>query len=226
MLFASPRHGRKLKDLSAVEFLTAAEQLFEAILDAFRRRVLHRDVSINNILLGDNQLLLVDRELGGHFEELSSAVVRGTVTGTLVTMSVASLRNDNPLPHDDMESAVYVLLNALTQTFVPPVDQQREWVAALRRYKWDEPLDPSMLADLWEGLWTSRHRTSTIPTTLRIFESVGYEARAQLVQFTSLPPSACQASGRRQPAFQACWYQQRRLRCDPLVARGSREDGV
>ncbi|KAJ7841395.1 hypothetical protein B0H14DRAFT_3694525 [Mycena olivaceomarginata] len=51
MLFTSPRHGRKLKDLSAAVFLTASEQLFEAILDAFRRRVLHRDVSIHNILL-------------------------------------------------------------------------------------------------------------------------------------------------------------------------------
>ncbi|KAJ7823973.1 hypothetical protein B0H14DRAFT_3729540 [Mycena olivaceomarginata] len=145
---------RKLKDLSAAEFLTAAEQLFEAILDAFRRRVLHRDVSINNILLADNQLLLVDWELGGHFEELLSAVVRGTVTGRVDTMSVASLRNDNPLPHDDIESAVYVLLKALTQTFVPPVDQHRKWAAALRRYNWDGPLDPSMVADLREGLWT------------------------------------------------------------------------
>ncbi|KAJ7282954.1 hypothetical protein C8J57DRAFT_1463531, partial [Mycena rebaudengoi] len=73
MLFASPHGGRKLSELSAVEFLTAAEQLFEAILDAFRRRVLHRDVSINNILFTDNQLLLVDWELGRHFEEPSSA---------------------------------------------------------------------------------------------------------------------------------------------------------
>ncbi|KAJ7892828.1 hypothetical protein B0H14DRAFT_958834 [Mycena olivaceomarginata] len=105
MLFASLRHGRKLKDLSAAEFLTAAEQLFEAILDAFRRRVLHRDVSINIILLADNQLLLVDWELGGRFEELSAAVVRG-ITGTLDTMSVASLRNYDPLPHDDIESVV------------------------------------------------------------------------------------------------------------------------
>jgi hypothetical protein len=92
------------KDLSAAEFLTA-EQLFEAILDAFRRRVLHRDVSINIILLADNQLLLVDWELGGRFEELSAAVVRG-ITGTLDTMSVASLRNYDPLPHDDIESVV------------------------------------------------------------------------------------------------------------------------
>ncbi|KAJ7359311.1 hypothetical protein DFH08DRAFT_952464 [Mycena albidolilacea] len=153
MLFASPRHGRKLKDLSAAEFFTAAEQ-----------------PSSTPSAVASSIFLLVDWEFGGRFEELLSAIVRGTVTGTLDTMSVASLRNDDPLPHDDIESAVYVLLKVLTQTFVPPVDQQREWAAPLRRYKWDEPLNPSMLADLREGLWTGRHSTSTIPTTLQIFK--------------------------------------------------------
>ncbi|KAJ7359324.1 hypothetical protein DFH08DRAFT_931882 [Mycena albidolilacea] len=118
MLFASPRHSRKLKDLSVAEFLTAVEQLFEAILDAFPSRP-----------------PFSSRSTGSSADTLRSCrqlSCGGTVTGTLVAMSVASLRNDNPLPHNDMESAVYVL-NALTQTFVPPVDQQRKWVAALQR---------------------------------------------------------------------------------------------
>jgi hypothetical protein len=50
MAFDSPPDARKLKDVSsAAEFLAAAEDLFRAILDAFHRRVLHRDISVNNI---------------------------------------------------------------------------------------------------------------------------------------------------------------------------------
>ncbi|KAJ6587298.1 hypothetical protein B0H10DRAFT_815018 [Mycena sp. CBHHK59/15] len=57
MAFDSPPDARKLKDVpSAAEFLAAAEDLFRAILDAFRRRILHRDISVNNILVADNQL--------------------------------------------------------------------------------------------------------------------------------------------------------------------------
>ncbi|KAJ7688233.1 hypothetical protein B0H14DRAFT_3053390, partial [Mycena olivaceomarginata] len=72
------------------------------------RRVLHRDISVNNILVAVNQLALVDWEIGRRFQEPLSATGRGTITGTLDTMSVASLANRDPLPHDDIESAVYV----------------------------------------------------------------------------------------------------------------------
>ncbi|KAJ7134282.1 hypothetical protein C8R44DRAFT_421305 [Mycena epipterygia] len=184
MVFASPREARKLKDVPlAAEFLAAAEQLFQAILDAFRRRILHRDISVNNILVADNQLLMVDWEIGRRFQEPSSAVGPGTVTGTLDTMSVASLANNDPLPHDDIESAVYVLLKVLTQTFVPPVDQQHKWAATLRNYFWDNPnVTPRTLLNLRMNLWTSCNRAeSTIGTTLRIFCSTGHAARAQLV---------------------------------------------
>jgi hypothetical protein len=54
-------------------------------------------------------------------------------------MSVASLGNYDPLPRYDVESAVYVLLKVLTQKFVPPVEQQRDWAAVLKRYQWDNP---------------------------------------------------------------------------------------
>ncbi|KAJ7471305.1 hypothetical protein B0H11DRAFT_1378010 [Mycena galericulata] len=187
MLFASPRDGRNLQDLSAAEFLTAAEQLFEAILDAFRRRVLHRDVSINNILLAGNQVLLFDWEIGRLFEELSS--VQDIVIGTLDTMSVASLGKLDPLPHDDVESAVYVILKVLTQTFEPPVDQERNWAEMLDSYCWDDPdVTPRILANLRGSLWSNRQDVATIPTTLYIFQSAGHEARAQLLlALLSLP---------------------------------------
>ncbi|KAJ7471300.1 hypothetical protein B0H11DRAFT_2041179 [Mycena galericulata] len=187
MLFASPPGGRNLKDLSAAEFLTAAEQLFEAILDAFRRRVLHRDVSVNNVLLSDNQLLLIDWEIGRLFEEPLS--VQGTITGTLDTMSTASLWNEDPLPHDDVESAVYVILKLLTQVFEPPVDQEREWAATLKTYCWDDPdVTPQRLANLREGLWKNVGPKTTLPTTRRIFLSAGHEAPAELIcSLFSLP---------------------------------------
>ncbi|KAJ7430292.1 hypothetical protein FB451DRAFT_1500213 [Mycena latifolia] len=78
MVFASPRETRKLKDVPmAAEFLPAAEQLFRAILDAFRRGILHRDISVNNILVADNQLLMIDWEIGRRFQEPSPVALPG-----------------------------------------------------------------------------------------------------------------------------------------------------
>ncbi|KAJ7203161.1 hypothetical protein GGX14DRAFT_652733 [Mycena pura] len=116
--FDSPPDARKLKYApSTAKFLAAAVDLFEAILDAFQ---------LNNVLLADNRLVVVDWEMGRLFEESLSATQRGTITGTLDTVSVASFNQHDPLPHDDVESAVYVLLKVLTQTFVPPENLQRD----------------------------------------------------------------------------------------------------
>jgi hypothetical protein len=191
MAFDSPPNARKLKDVpSAAEFLAAAEDLFRAIHDAFRRRVLHRDISVNNILVADNQLLIVDWEIGQRFQEPSSAAGRGTVTGTLDTMSVASLANRDPLPHDDIESAVYVLLKVLTQMFVPPVNQQHKWAETLDRYCWDDPdMKPSRLSDLRLFMWFGRNAMdSVVDNTVQIFRSAGHATCAQLVlSLLSLP---------------------------------------
>ncbi|KAJ7855987.1 hypothetical protein B0H14DRAFT_730182 [Mycena olivaceomarginata] len=191
MAFDSPPNARKLEYTpSAAEFLAAAEDLFRAILDAFRRRVLHRDISVNNILVAVNQLLLVDWEIGRRFQEPLSAAGRGTITGTLDTMSVASLANRDPLPHDDIESAVYVVLKVLTQAFVPPVDQQRKWAETLDSYCWDNPdVRPGVLRDLRMFLWIGRNfKYSTVSTTVQIFRSAGDATRAQLVlSLLSLP---------------------------------------
>ncbi|KAJ7702255.1 hypothetical protein B0H17DRAFT_1127824 [Mycena rosella] len=91
---------------------------------------------------------------------------------------LASLANSDPLPHDDVESAVYVLLKVLTQTFLPPVDQQRDWVATLANYYWDNSdVTLRTLMDLRLYLWSSyNHEHSTIGTTLRIFRSTGHAA--------------------------------------------------
>ncbi|KAJ7258626.1 hypothetical protein C8J57DRAFT_1644584 [Mycena rebaudengoi] len=190
MAFDSPSNARKLKDVpSAAEFLAAAEDLFRAILDAFRRRILHRDISVNNILVADNQLIIIDWEIGRRFQEPSSAPGRGTVTGTLDTMSVASLANRDPLPHDDIESAVYVLLKVLTKMFVPPANQQHKRAETLYRYCWDDPdLKPLTLSDLRQFLWIGRNKNSVVDNTMQIFRSAGQAAHAQLIlSLLSLP---------------------------------------
>ncbi|KAJ7207853.1 hypothetical protein GGX14DRAFT_567155 [Mycena pura] len=133
MVFESAHGACALKYiLSAAGLLTAAKDLFLAILDAFRRRILHRDISVNNILVVNSQLLMVDWEIERFFH----------------------LANWDPHPHDDIESAVYVLVKVLTKTFVP-VDQQRKWAVTLNRYHWDDPeMDPSTLFDHVPHGWT------------------------------------------------------------------------
>ncbi|KAJ7364299.1 hypothetical protein DFH08DRAFT_838916 [Mycena albidolilacea] len=195
MAFDSPPDARKLKDVpSAAEFLAAAEGLFRAILDAFRRRVLHRDISVNNVLVADNQLLLVDWEIGRRFQEPSRAAGRGTVIGTLDTMSIPSLANRDPLPHDDVEAAVYVLLKVLTQTFVPSVDQEHEWATTLDTYCWDDPyVPPRRLLSLRMSMWTARnYMDSMVGETTRIFHSGGHATRAQLIHSLLSLPLPCQ----------------------------------
>ncbi|KAJ6615269.1 hypothetical protein B0H10DRAFT_1949979 [Mycena sp. CBHHK59/15] len=94
------------------------------------------------------------------------------------------------LLHDNIESAVYVLLKVLTQTFVPPVNQQHKWVATLDRYCWDDPdVKPLILSDLRSFMWIGRNRKdSTVDTTVQIFRSAGHVTRAQLVlSLLSLP---------------------------------------
>ncbi|KAJ7086364.1 hypothetical protein B0H15DRAFT_346369 [Mycena belliarum] len=186
MAFDSPPDARKLKDVpSAAEFLAAAEDLFRAILDAFRRRVLHRDISVNNILVADHQLLLVDWEMGRRFQEPSSAAKRGTLTGTLDTMSVASLANTDPLPHDDIESAVYVLLKVLTQTFVPPVDQQRKWATTLDTYCWDDPhVRPEILLSMRISLFSTLPDMRLVPSSS--FHSSPFLSLSRVIQSTVL----------------------------------------
>ncbi|KAJ7773572.1 hypothetical protein DFH07DRAFT_801205 [Mycena maculata] len=190
MIFASPREARKLMDIfSAIDLVAAAKQLFLSILDAFRRGVIHRDISINNILFADNKLLMIDWELGRRFVEPFTE--QGTVTGTLDTMSVANLMMVDPLPHDDIESATYVLLKALTQTFKPREDLRGKWRNILAQYHWDDPdVEPGTLQQLRILLWNKSSFSSgtTIGATLNILRLSGHLASAQLLQaLFSLP---------------------------------------
>ncbi|KAJ6610280.1 hypothetical protein B0H10DRAFT_2293274 [Mycena sp. CBHHK59/15] len=109
-------------------------------------------------------------------------------TPSAVASSIATFRD--PLPHDDIESAVYVLLKVLTQTFVPPVDQEREWATTLDAYCWDDPdVQPQRLLTMRLSMWMGRNfMDSTVGKTVRIFRSGGHTTRAQLIHsLLSLP---------------------------------------
>ncbi|KAJ6454506.1 hypothetical protein C8R47DRAFT_1083094 [Mycena vitilis] len=191
MIFRSPPGARVLKSVtSTADLLSIAKQLFAAILDAFRRRVLHRDISVTNVLSANNQLLIVDWELGRRLDDPLRASGNGTVTGTLDTMSVASLENQDPLPHDDVESAVYVLLKVLTQNFVPPSHLQREWKQILEGFFWDDPsVAPSNLASIRATFWSQvKIKGTTIRKTVDLLQTTGHETLAQIVvALLSLP---------------------------------------
>ncbi|KAJ6511318.1 hypothetical protein C8R47DRAFT_730503 [Mycena vitilis] len=191
MIFRSPRGAHELKSVtSTADLLSIVKQLFAAILDAFRRRVLHRDISVTNVLSADNQLLIVDWEIGRRVNEPLRPSGQGTVTGTLDTMSVASLENQDPLPHDDVESAVYVLLKVLTQNFVPPSHLQRQWEQILEGFFWDDPsVAPSNLASTRATFWSQiKIKRTTIRKTVDLFQNNGHETLAQIVvALLSLP---------------------------------------
>ncbi|KAJ6588265.1 hypothetical protein B0H19DRAFT_1098561 [Mycena capillaripes] len=193
LVSASPREARKLIDdsvLSATKFLAAAKQLFLAILDVFRRGVMHRDISVNNILLADSQLLMIDWEIGRRFVEPFNR--QDAVIGTLDTMSVASLMRADPLPHDDIESASYVLLKVITQRFKPQKDKESEWKKLLAKYKWDHPyVDLDLLQQSRMVSWY--HKSSfpaATPTgaTVKFFRSCGHTTTAKLLELLFFLP--------------------------------------
>ncbi|KAJ7063637.1 hypothetical protein C8F01DRAFT_1251161 [Mycena amicta] len=189
-VFASPRC--KLVDVPAIKLLDAAKQLFLAVLDAFRRGFIHGNISMNNILYAqaDYQLLIIDWELGRRF--VDPFVRQNTLTGTLDTMSVANFMRLAPLPHDEIESAIYVLLKIITQTFKPTEDLEGEWMSTLRQYHWDDPrVRPGTLQQLRRMFWgkySHFSRGTTIRDTLDLFRSSGRPATAQFLHsLFSLP---------------------------------------
>ncbi|KAJ7063636.1 hypothetical protein C8F01DRAFT_1279645 [Mycena amicta] len=131
----------------------------------------------------------------GIFQQSTSSTLFGEsfvgLTGTLDTMSVATLMEEAPLPHDDIESAIYVLLKIITQTFKPTKELEGEWSETLDQYHWDDPrVQPGTLRQLRVVLWmkSSVPEATTIGATLNIFRSCGRLATAQFLDsLFSLP---------------------------------------
>ncbi|KAG5645559.1 hypothetical protein DXG03_005834 [Asterophora parasitica] len=169
MPFSSPPNACQLMDVgSGATFLAAAQ----AILDAFRRGILHRDLSVNDILVANDQLLLDDWEIGRRFR------------------SWAGNGKIKSLAHwTQLESTVCSLVKVLTQRFVPPLDQKRKWATILRRYHWDDRLmSHGTLRDVRFALWVPQWEDTLVADTLGVFRLAGHHAQAQLLSSLFLLP--------------------------------------
>ncbi|KAF7313788.1 hypothetical protein HMN09_00536000 [Mycena chlorophos] len=182
MLFESPRNAQRLDKLSTGTLLEAGIQLFECLLDLYTRGFIHRDISSGNVLFANGRVLIVDWETGRRFDSPFSDSGAAT-TGTLDTMSVASLRGRVPLPHDDAESATYVLLKALMQTYTAPSSQSVEWEKNFKVYRWDiDDADHESLIVKRASLWGSQQIESARRTTHKLFIASDDQLRADFVQ--------------------------------------------
>ncbi|KAJ7693356.1 hypothetical protein B0H17DRAFT_1279244 [Mycena rosella] len=160
MVFASPHGPATRGRFLAPKLLTAVKQLFLAILDAYPWRHPSRHFSEQYPLrqqsachgrLGDRPTLR-----GAVYWERPHRHVGHNVS--------SEPRGKDPLPHDDIESAVYVFLKVLTQKFKPREDLQGAWREILFDYHWDDPDEaPRTLKLLRIGLWNSL-KASTLAT--------------------------------------------------------------
>ncbi|KAF7307448.1 Pkinase-fungal domain-containing protein [Mycena indigotica] len=181
MAFKSPRDTKKLKELSVPQLIATAIHLFESLLDMFSRRIMHLDISSGNVLSTSQQALLIDWELGRIFGAPLPAE-GSPVIGTLDTMAVYPLQGGDLLPHDDLESAVYVLLKAVTQTFVP-TQKQGEWVRFRDAYGWDRGDEsPYTRSYLRLTLWGKQFPFGLREKTMTFFRDSGDELRAAFVE--------------------------------------------
>ncbi|KAI5476931.1 Pkinase-fungal domain-containing protein [Pseudohyphozyma bogoriensis] len=137
-------------------FVDGLISLFKAIVDAFDRWIIHGDISLLNALLTPEGILyLIDWEVARKYGEQSTG---GVVTGTLDTMSIRRLQNlQHPLPHDDLESAIYVAIKVLTQTFVPDPADAASSNAYRLLLKWnDGSVTMAELAITRRDMWNFR----------------------------------------------------------------------
>ncbi|KAI5477932.1 Pkinase-fungal domain-containing protein [Pseudohyphozyma bogoriensis] len=158
------------KASSAVEFVDVLISLFEAILDAFERGVMHGDISSANVLItSDGKLRLIDWEVARWY---GAPALDGTVTGTLDTMSISRLRGDPfGLPHDDIESAVYVAVKTLTMSFKPLERDAEAWSTYLGTLKWNDPVvTPADLVGARRSMWAFETEEDPSPKVVELIE--------------------------------------------------------
>ncbi|KAF7316101.1 hypothetical protein MIND_00128200 [Mycena indigotica] len=188
MAFESPSDTRKLNDvsLSVTDLINAAVQIFLALFDVFNREIIHRDISMGNILLTTDGILLIDWETGRRFKldspPPSGPVGERKVTGTLDTMAYYMLDGKHmPLPHDDLESAVYVLLKALTQTFKNPLEDP-EWQRNYARFKWDKgDIGIDDLKLVRDNLWSQKGKRGIIHDIKQTFREADEHCAVQFI---------------------------------------------
>nr|GAT46702.1 predicted protein [Mycena chlorophos] len=194
--FETPENAKKLVDVTFRELLDALESLFEALYDAFRRRCMHRDISVGNCLFANGHILLIDWELGRRWDDSWNS---SSITGTLDMMSTRSLARKPPLPHDDFESTVYLCLKILTRKFRCRDSDAEEWHETIKTYAWDTQMDAASLRAMRLSLWYDKETEGIIPTTCRLFRAAGEDQWAALVENLMTLPLPVQQSSLADP---------------------------
>ncbi|KAI5478606.1 Pkinase-fungal domain-containing protein [Pseudohyphozyma bogoriensis] len=145
------------------DFLSLAKQLFQTVGKNYEAGLLHRDLSLNNVLALSAMLVLIDWELARRIGDEASSIA-GVVTGTLDTMAVGYLLRSSPArPHDELESAIYVLFKAFTTSFVPSEDMKSQWHTDLNGLRWNQSLEPKVLASVRETMWGDKASSPVVP---------------------------------------------------------------
>ncbi|KAI6013862.1 hypothetical protein EDC04DRAFT_2579081 [Pisolithus marmoratus] len=139
--------GRRLTQFKCTKELAwVVSHAMQAHWKAFKKaKVLHRDISVNNILIDENgEGVLIDWELAIFLDDNSGSNVlkRHDRTGTWQFISVALLRNPVQLHalEDDIESFVHVLGWTILCYLPGPMDGNRckGWVSLLYDHGWKD----------------------------------------------------------------------------------------
>ncbi|THH04002.1 hypothetical protein EW145_g5837 [Phellinidium pouzarii] len=117
-------YGEPLESFTCLhELMTAIKDIIKTIEELTERKVLHRDISINNVVLAlsnpkdpksRRRGSIIDFDLALDLNSMSGDVAKGRRTGTLPFMALQMMvsENYNNVPHayyHDLESVLYVL---------------------------------------------------------------------------------------------------------------------
>ncbi|KAI6113749.1 hypothetical protein EDD16DRAFT_1122776 [Pisolithus croceorrhizus] len=139
--------GRRLTQFKCTkELALVVLHAMEAHWEAYKKaKVLHRDVSVNNILInGNGEGVLIDWELAMFLDDNSDSdiIKRHDRTGTWQFISAALLRKPRQKHalEDDIESFVHVLGWTVLCYLPGPMDGDRRkgWVSLLYDYGWKD----------------------------------------------------------------------------------------
>ncbi|KAI5479385.1 Pkinase-fungal domain-containing protein [Pseudohyphozyma bogoriensis] len=163
-VFDSPADAVRLDKVATLaEYKSTCIELLDAVRELYEKGVSHRDLASGNVLSAGGRLVLIDWELGRK-DGTDAAPESSVVTGTLDTMPIILIRRALPthalprdvqtypfLPHDELESAIYVMFKALTTSFVPSL--KLEWNSQVDDLLWNVQPKLSELIDRRKLMW-------------------------------------------------------------------------
>jgi hypothetical protein len=170
------------KDLTL--FLDLVCQLFRVILNAYRAKVIHRDLSSGNVIVFEEKLYVIDWDAGKHLESQSPENTPD-VTGTLDTMPIWRLRGHPAMSlAAEAESATYVAIKTLLQICRPTADRPSDtalYDKMLNEFNWDDSrVGNHAIADARYKLWTPESEHISLCLAHYGFDQAAAVARALL----------------------------------------------